>query len=265
MTSFYTLPGVSARSFLESQEKTLRSCPLIVGTLTGRLPLDSQIAKASPADLIEVRLDTFAGSYGSTASACQFARELLTDVKRKSRQPLLVTFRAPGERGTPVHEREKISLEERGRVLEAAIPLAAVVDLEIRHLHWAERLTLVARRHRVDALHSYHAFHGPLHLSLLSRIARLSRRAGGKFFKVAVTPRSETELHAFLKWGLQLPGLRPVLVAMGTTGLPSRFIGFSFGSVLTFGHLGKSAAPGQVPVSQLARSIRNIYGKGVRS
>jgi 3-dehydroquinate dehydratase type I len=52
---------------------------------------------------------------------------------------------------------------------------------------------------------------------------------------------------------------RLILIGMGTIGFPSRVLGYSFGSILTYGHLGKKAAPGQVPAGQLVKAVRSIY------
>ena len=81
----------------------------------------------------------------------------------------------------------------------------------------------------------------------------------GDIFKVAVTPLSEENTMEFLYKGYHLPSENKVLIGMGKAGQVSRFIGFSFGSILTYGHLGQSAAPGQVAVADLAKSLRQIY------
>jgi 3-dehydroquinate dehydratase len=49
---------------------------------------------------------------------------------------------------------------------------------------------------------------------------------------------------------------------MGAPAAISRTVGFTFGSILTYGHLGATAAPGQTPAPELGKAVRQIYGGG---
>jgi 3-dehydroquinate dehydratase I len=129
--------------------------------------------------------------------------------------------------------------------------------VEARHGRFARRLGALARRLGVAVIQSYHDFKSAGRPSDLSR---LSRQTEADILKIAVTPKNAGELSRFLSWGLSLEKIRRVLIAMGPEGTPSRTLAWSFGSVLAYGHLGVSAAPGQLSAVDTARAIRSIYG-----
>jgi 3-dehydroquinate dehydratase I len=236
------------------------SRPLTVGTLTAAARLSDQLKKAaSPfVDIIELRLDTFHPCRGS-AGAAQSARVLARFVKDRLKKPLLMTFRADSERGENIRADDRVSDRVRQAVLAAVLPWAAYLDIEARS-SLAGPLTALARKKGVRVIHSFHNFKGPAPTALLNRLSKNARQLKADFFKAAITSRTEADLHRFLNWGLELREPRPILIAMGKRGLPSRYVGFSFGSVFSYGHLGKSAAPGQVPADELGKALRKIYG-----
>lgn len=244
-------------SFLASRSAVLQTRPLVAATLTGRADVAGQLRRAaSPLiDLVEVRLDTFPAVYRSHAHG--FSLDLLQRVRATTRKPVLLTLRAASERGAPAPASERLGDAAREAIVAPLLPMAALVDVEVRRERYARRVTALARRLGVGAVHSYHDFRGA-RLAGLDVLAARARAAGAELFKVAVTPSKEGDVEAFLRWGrsLQIPS---VLIAMGAAGAISRTIGFTFGSVLTFGHLGRAAAPGQIAAAELGRSVRAIY------
>ena len=76
---------------------------------------------------------------------------------------------------------------------------------------------------------------------------------------MAVTTKNEDGTMDFLSQGMDLPHPHKILIAMGRAGVESRFLGFSFSSLFTYGHLGSASAPGQIPAGSLSKSIKEIY------
>lgn len=245
--------------FLRSQSKLLRTRPLVVGTLTAREPVSKQLRAAVSAriDLLEVRLDGFSQAQGAFQRAYDFGKNLLREIKQKSKLPVLLTFRSSDEQG--VKNAAAVSDARRAEILSRLLPSAELVDVEIRRREFARRMTIIARIQGVDVIHSVHDFKTAGDLPSLARLADASSKMKGDVFKVAVTPKTTGDVENFLEWGNNLKNPHRVLIAMGKTGLPSRFVGFSFGSVLTYGHLGRSAAPGQAPAAYLKKKIMEIY------
>ncbi len=247
------------RSFLSSQSVVLSDRPLVVGTLTSALPVSSQLktAKSADVDLIELRLDGFLKKQGPFQRIQDSARNILREIKTNTRFPILLTLRAADESGVP--KKSAMNDAKRAEILARLLPAVQMVDVEISHAEFARRMTVIAHIHNVDVIHSAHDFSGRLPLDRFSKFSKQSIKFKGDVFKVAVTPKTNDDLEKFLWWGKDLRNRNKVLIGMGPVGLISRVVAFSFGSILTYGHLGRSAAPGQMPVNDLVKSIRNSY------
>jgi len=215
---------------------------------------------SSGADLLEVRLDTFPSTFAPLSYALPSSLALMKTLRKKTGLPLILTCRSPREAGRPVPANRRLSDVNRLALLEALIPWCELTDIEARS-SIAGDVTRWAHHKGRAVIHSFHQFSGPLRFPVYDRWARQSARMGGDLFKIAVPARSEKELERFLVWGLNLPHPRKVLIAMGREGLPSRVLGFCFGSLLTYGHLGQCAAPGQMHVKDLGKAVRNIYSR----
>jgi 3-dehydroquinate dehydratase-1 len=246
--------------FLPKFRSVLRRRPLVVGTLVGTADRDAQLTRAaSPAvDILEVRLDSFRELFSPGDDALRWARLFLARARERTKKPLLLTLRAKAEAG-PGPVLGTFSDARRLALLEGLLPAAALVDVEARHFTPIRAFTRRAKRRGVSVIHSFHDFNGPSTPARLRRWSAAAGRLGADFFKAAVMPRKPEDVESFLSAGLALPGPTPVLIAMGPLGEVSRFIGYSFGSALTFGHLGTAAAPGQVPVERLGAAVRVLY------
>jgi 3-dehydroquinate dehydratase-1 len=238
-----------------------QSRPFVVGTLVGKNSLESQIQKALNADLdfLEVRLDTFPQAYHSLEKIFPFSKNLIDALNKRVKKPIILTFRTPLERGEKPSHKEKIVESKRLLILKILIPLVPWVDLEIRSNLTAKILTSWAALQKTRVIHSYHDFKKADQFTNYKSASESSIKLKGDIFKLAVYPSTNDELEAFLKFSLSLENKKLCLIGMGKTGLISRFLGFSFGSLFTYGHLGVSAAPGQIPASQLSKLLKNTY------
>jgi len=250
--------------FLHTRSSLLRHRPLVVGVLTGSRDVPGQLRRAaSPlVDLVEVRLDSFRKAHGP--DGLRFSAELIQRVKKASRKPILLTLRSHTEtdpdKSGAAGRRGHMDDARREALLVPLLPTVAMVDVEARRARFARRVTSVARRLGVGVIHSFHDFKTPSSPAKLDRWCARARRAGADIFKAAVTPRDGRDLSKFLVWGTRVQRIGRVLIGMGAAGAPSRTMGFTFGSLLTYGHLGASTAPGQMPAAELGRAIRAIYG-----
>jgi 3-dehydroquinate dehydratase I len=229
------------------------SRPLVVGTLSARQSIESQVKQAVKArlDWLEIRLDTFIPRYAPDA--------VVHAVRRQWKGPLLLTLRSWHEQGPGSHKTVKLTNEQRKKILTPLLPFVDVIDVELSHKNYAAYMTRLAHQHRVQVIHSTHNFASSGHKPTLNRMAGLSRKLKGDIFKVAVSVSTPAELEAFFIWGLSLKNPRVVLIAMGDVGQISRVLGFCFGSVLTYGHLGAETAPGQMSAPKLRKVIDELY------
>jgi len=257
---------VGQKSFLHSKSSLLRRRPLTVGTLVAGFPLHSQwkAASHSSVDVVEVRLDGFSASYRPVEKAARFALDLLKRTKKETGKPVLLTLRAPDERETKKSIAKPISDQTRLKILSPLLPLVQLVDVEIRHQKFAQEMTRLAHRSHVDVIHSLHDFSPGFRLNFLQKWSEVSRRLKGDVFKVAITPENNDQLEAFLTWGSRLSNPKRILIGMGAVGLISRLVGFSFRSLLTYGHLGTSAAPGQIAARKVGQVLPSLYGNHLK-
>lgn len=247
-------------SFLQSQRTLLNLRPLVVGTLTSAGSISSQIARAkdSQIDMVELRLDSFPNVLGPFQRVQEFGRNILRQIKTKTGLPVLLTLRSSDETGVKPRGL-KMKDSKRAEILARLLPSVQMIDVEIRHADFARRMTVLGHIHNVNVIHSAHDFSTPGKLPALRQLSERSLKLKGDIFKVAVTPHANDDLEKFMRWGLGLRNPHRVLIGMGAVGAISRVVGFSFGSIMTYGHLGNAAAPGQLPAAQLSRTIRNVY------
>jgi len=247
------------RHYLQKKQSHLNHRPLVVGTLIGSAPLSHQckIARSVSIDIVEVRLDTFSRVQKPTRSL-HFAAQFLLQIREKTRKPLLLTIRSPFESGKKRKIPRDLKDQNREIFFRALMPRVDLVDLEIRRGSFTRKLTRLAHIHGVSVIHSYHDFKGSGNWADLRRYSLLSKKWKGDIFKIALRAKKDSEVFNILRKGSQLPHPQKTLIAMGSHGAVSRTLGFCFGSVLTYGHLGKQAAPGQMPVKHLIKSIRSM-------
>jgi 3-dehydroquinate dehydratase/shikimate dehydrogenase len=211
------------------------AAPLIVDALAhGSAEALRAARDASPADLVELRLDHLDRPDAEAALAGR-------------RRPVIATCRAAWEGG-----RFGGSEPERLAILARALELGAdFVDLEWRAAAVLERWPAEVRRRVVL---SHHDFDG-VPADLDDRI-RDMRRFGTGVVKVAATAtrlRDVLPLMAAGRAGAR-GGQATVVIAMGMAGIATRLLPAHVGSCWTYG--GNGVAPGQVAVDRLRREFR---------
>lgn len=96
---------------------------------------------------------------------------------------------------------------------------------------------------------------------LLSRWEQLED-SGADILKMAVMPRTREDVVRLMdttyRCSLRTEKLL-IAMSMGELGRESRYLGGKFGSCLTFGAGEDASAPGQIPVSELRRLLRNTF------
>ena len=236
--------------------------PVVVGSLIGSTSLGHQLkqARKKTIDVIEVRLDTFSGLTPDPLQGVAFSRSLLKKIRKTARKPILLTLRSFTEAGKKIPKKRRFDDPFRMAVLKPLLPMVQLIDVEIRHKSFARTLTKWAHQKKVGVIHSFHDFKGTVGWGRIRDFGSLSRQYRGDFFKIALSCRNQKKTFDFLENGYQLNHPHKILISMGPQGLISRTLGFSFGSLFTYGHLGQKAAPGQILANQLGTMIRDIYG-----
>jgi len=188
------------------------------------------VKAASEADMIELRLDLVNEPI-----------QAIKAVRLATTQPIIATNRLKTEGGMfQGSERERIEL-----LLQAA-PFADFVDIELL----AELRDEFMARVNKPVIVSYHDFLGMPDEDEMATILENMKKTGAIYAKIAVTPKNLRDNLRILE--LLLDADLPLcMIAMGNIGRHLRAVAPLYGSVLTYGFVAKSTAPGQMSLAEL--------------
>ncbi len=188
------------------------------------------VKAASEADMIELRLDLVNEPI-----------QAIKAVRLATTKPIIATNRLKTEGGMfQGSERERIEL-----LLQAA-PFADFVDIELL----AELRDEFVARVNKPVIVSYHDFLGMPDEDEMATILENMKKTGAIYAKIAVTPKNLRDNLRIL--GLLLDADMPLcMIAMGNIGRHLRAVAPLYGSVLTYGFVAKSTAPGQMSLAEL--------------
>ena len=237
----------------------------IVATTARAAETQARAIASTDAELVEWRADGFAWSGDmvvDAATAVAVAARLRAIVGR----PLIFTWRTRDEGGQAPEATDDMALWAlTGAVADARA--ADLVDVEIRH-PLASGIIERARRAEVPVIGSWHDIHGTPPADAIVATLAVAEAAGASVAKVAVMPvRAAGILEALrapdgpdddvatlltaTKMRAAVARIPLVTMSMGRKGLPSRVVGWQFGSQATWATVGPSSAPGQPTLKDL--------------
>jgi 3-dehydroquinate dehydratase-1 len=214
--------------------------PLVVGTVhnaSGLSLLKRAGTQLSGLDLLEVRLD------GLVRRALPATWGL----------PVIATARHPAEGGEG-----NLSVSQRRKLLGAALPWAAAVDVELRS---AEPLaSVIASAHQLGrtVILSHHDFKATPTRKVLCELVARAGDAGADLFKIATLIRNPEDLRRMIDLQMDGSEIPVAAMGMGPAGKFSRIVLCGFGASLCYGWLGKPQVPGQWPALQLAEVLAGV-------
>ena len=144
------------------------------------------------------------------------------------------------------------------QILEAA-DVPEWLDLERDYLHDYNELREMARTKGVKILISEHNFTRiPNDLELKNYLTDVKRvKADG--IKIAAMSNSDEDCARLYKFAKKAKGFKFIAAfGMGETGKISRIWSLKEGANLTYGSIGKSAAPGQIDVALMRKAIDRL-------
>lgn len=218
------------------------SQPRVVAAVTGDLERNDQRAAKAGADALELRIDLY--------------EDALDDLRGLSPSlPVIATNRPESQGG-----RYDGGEEERVEALLEALDHRSVdaVDVELEAADdLRDRLVREARNRDASVIVSHHDFETtpPTEeiLELLDGMGGI-----GDVAKLAVTPSEQSDVLRLLEVLLDYEGTACV-ISMGELGAYSRVVAPLHGSLLTYGNVGESTAPGQLSVRDLVRTLE-LFG-----
>lgn len=228
--------------------------PLIVASIGGNFSLIDSATKAyrDGANLIEIRMDTL------TVKKINNIVNIVTQIKRSVPLPLIATLRSTSEQ-EPGKRMFRLTESERKSVYKTVIPHVEFIDVELGADKINSPLIESAHRLKKQVILSYHNFNSAPSDKKIIGLSEKYSALKGDILKIAVTPKDESDLARLMILCLKLKKKNRIFIAMGAMGLPSRILGFSFGSCMTYGSVYQAMAPGQISMKELVHYHGIIY------
>ncbi len=225
---------------LSSKNLLLSTRPLTVGVISQPETLSALLAqdassRAASCDLVELRLDLLKLDSAELRAAIP-ALQL----------PVLLTARHPAEGGQGSE-----AAAGRRAMLEPLLDLAALIDIELRSVMDMRDLLAKARSFGVGVVGSFHDFQATPGDDVLQGAMEMAQTLGLDAVKLATYLNNAEDLMRLMRLLTNHRRLPMSAMGMGQLGRISRLTLAKLGSLLNYGYLGESNAPGQWPAAQL--------------
>lgn len=230
---------VSSKNLLQSVH------PLVVGAVSRSetlAQLGNMAALADECDLLELRLD----SLGLPAA------ELHTHA-RALPLPLLITARHPEEGGDG-----NLGAAERAALLDSHLDIAALMDVELRSAMDLQGVISKAKSRAVGVIGSFHDFNSTPGDEVLKGAVDFALQFKFDAVKIATTLHSADDLARLLHLLAGEKRIPLSVMGMGGLGRISRIALARCGSILNYGYVGESNAPGQLPARRLKEILKEV-------
>jgi 3-dehydroquinate dehydratase-1 len=219
--------------------------PLVVAA-GGEEAIDA-LAGVRGADAIELRADLFADPDPAAVAA------ILVRLRAAGR-PVILTVRAATEGGKPLVDARRQALYDAG------LAHVDAVDIEIASTALLGELVPRARAAGRLVILSAHMLDRTPPADTLLPLVERARTLGAHLTKLATHARDLDDLRTLLEVTLAARTRDVVTLAMGTAAGPlSRLVLPAAGSLLTYGHVGRETAPGQLGVEELAALVHRFF------
>lgn len=225
---------------LSSKNLLLSTRPLTVGVVSqpealATLLSQSAVERAATCDLLELRLDLLKLDTAELRQAIPAIG-----------LPVLLTARHPDEGGQGT-----AAAAGRRALLEPLLDLAALIDIELRSAMDFRDLLPRARSLGVGVIGSFHDFQATPGDEILQGAMDMAQTVGFDALKLATYLNGPEDLIRLMKMVAGHRRLPISAMGMGPLGRVSRLTLAKLGSLLNYGYLGESNAPGQWPAALL--------------
>ncbi len=209
----------------------------VVGVIASCVDLDFATRMRCPPHLFELRLDQLADNI-----------DQLEKTISRLRAPIIITARHPREGGA-----NKLSLQQRWKLLTRFLPKAEYIDIELRSVLALRALLVLAKQRKVRRIISFHNFQATPAARILLAKGRAAQAHGASIFKIATRTDTPLELGRLLDL-IGNPNIRVPVSAMGIgqLGSISRVLLARAGSALIYGSLrARTDIEGQLSLEEL--------------
>jgi len=199
-------------------------------------------ARANLCDLVELRLDLLG-----------VPMDELRAEAAKLRLPILITARHPAEGGKGSED-----AMERSAMLESMLDLASLMDVELRSAVEMKAIITKAQSASVQVVGSFHDFQATPADEVITDARQMGQTLGLDGVKIATFLNSPADLIRLMQHASAPLRLPFSVMGMGPYGRVSRLALAKVGSLLNYGYLGESNAPGQWPAAQLKELLSEL-------
>ena len=232
---------------LSSKNLLLSTRPLTVGVASSPEAVSELLSlssadRADTCDLVELRLDLL-----------KVEASELRQVIPMLELPVLLTARHPDEGGQG-------SADAAGRIamLEPLLDLATLIDVELRSVPDMRALIKKAQGMGVQVIGSFHDFTATPGDEILTGAHEMAATAGLNAVKLATYLNTPEDLIRLMRLVTGQRRLPMSVMGMGTYGRMSRLTLAKLGSLLNYGYVGQSNAPGQWPAERLKELLAEM-------
>jgi 3-dehydroquinate dehydratase-1 len=145
-------------------------------------------------------------------------------------------------------------------VLSALLPLAAIVDIEVRSLPSLHSIVRQANESHVPVLASFHDFKKTPSPARLGEVIRQAEDQGVDALKIATHTATPVDVTRLLDL-FSMTRLPLAVMGMGPLGMSSRLLLANCGSVLNYGWIHAPNVPGQWAARELVKILRQCLGQ----
>lgn len=232
---------------ISSKNLLLSTRPLAVGVISQPEVLEATLAaspevRAASCDLFELRLDLLKLDTATLRKAIP-ALDL----------PVLLTARHPAEGGQGTEDPAG-----RRALLEPLLDLATLIDIELRSAMDMRSVMVAARARGVSVVGSFHDFQATPGDEVLSGAIEMAQTIGFDAVKFATYLNGPEDLMRLMKLVTSHRRLPMSVMGMGALGRLSRLTLAKLGSLLNYGFIGDSNAPGQWPAPRLKELLSEL-------
>lgn len=204
-----------------------------------------QQAVKSGMQIAELRIDLYS-SYQKS--------HVLSESHKFKKISTIATIRSKKEGGS-----WKGSEQERLELFKTVLPHVNKIDIELSSGKILKEVITEAHRLKKTVIVSYHNFQKTPSQAALESIFKKAKAAGADLVKIAAMARSKKDMRVLAEFTLRHAKEGVITLSMGKEGVLSRILFPSLGSKLTFAHIGRSTAPGQMDLKATATFFKKLY------
>ncbi len=206
---------------------------VVVGTLVKNIDTNSE--KYNQIDVFELRLDLFSRQ----------------DVEINNyNKPLIATVRSKKE-GSP----NEIDDEKRFEIYEKVASSVDAIDVELSSYELTKKVLPLCRQNNILLISSYHNFEQTPEMDELEEILSKGKAIGADIVKIAAYANSKDDLARLMEFTIKNKNASVITISLGEIGLISRIANPSLGSLMTYGFVQESTAPGQISALEIVKQL----------